>query len=97
MFEKIRSRTDFPTTPSLDPETKSNRVKGGKYCKFHKNHGHLTDKCREFFAYVERLICEGEIDNFVKGHRGHDNYKSDQKGKHPRPPSPDSDDSKNRQ
>jgi len=71
-------------------------MQSGKYCEFHKYCGHLTDRCREFSSFVEQLISEGELGNFVKNSRGRDNYKSDTKGKRPRSPSLDSDNSENR-
>lgn len=67
LFEKIRNHVDFSVARSLDLGSKSERVKSGKYYKFHKDHSRLTDHCREFWAYVERLIRDGELGNYVKG------------------------------
>lgn len=45
LFEKIRKRV----VRSLDLEFKSDRVKGEKYCKFHKDHSRLADHYRGFW------------------------------------------------
>lgn len=61
----------------LDQEPKSDRVKGEKYCKFHNDHGHITEHCRAFYAYIERLIRDGELGNYAKGSRNHNKWQID--------------------
>jgi len=91
LFEKLRYRADLPAPRSMNPAAKDRRQASGKFCEFHKDHGHLTDCCREFSLYVEQLISNGELDNLVKRSRDRNNCKSDVNGKRPRSPSPDSD------
>ena len=32
-----------------------------KYCRFHKDHGHYTDKCRDLKEQIEELIQWGKL------------------------------------
>ena len=37
-----------------------------KYCRFHKDHGHYTEDCRDLKEQIEELICKGKLQKFVK-------------------------------
>ncbi|CAA0834975.1 Unknown protein, partial [Striga hermonthica] len=49
-----RMRKDGPTKP-----------KSNLYCRFHKDYGHNTDKCRHLKNEIERLIKAGHLKEFV--------------------------------
>ncbi|XP_039128920.1 uncharacterized protein LOC120265067 [Dioscorea cayenensis subsp. rotundata] len=35
------------------------------YCRFHKTHGHSTDRCRELMNEIESLVHQGKLNKFV--------------------------------
>ena len=37
-----------------------------KYCRFHKDHGHYTEDCRDLNEQIEELIRKGKLQRFVK-------------------------------
>ncbi|XP_023880001.1 uncharacterized protein LOC111992366 [Quercus suber] len=37
-----------------------------KYCRFHKDHGHYTEDCRNLKEQIEELIKKGKLQKFVK-------------------------------
>nr|XP_023911624.1 uncharacterized protein LOC112023237 [Quercus suber] len=37
-----------------------------KYCRFHKDHGHYTEDCRDLKDQIEELIRKGKLEKFVK-------------------------------
>ena len=45
-----------------DPK-KRNR---NKYCRFHRDHGHDTDKCFNLKQHIENLIRQGNLRNFLR-------------------------------
>ena len=49
------------------PLTSSSRKRDlKKYCRFHKDHGHYTDECRDLKEQIEELILRGKLQKFVK-------------------------------
>ena len=50
-----------------------------KYYRFHKDHGHYTEDCRDLKEQIEELIRKGKLQQYVK--RG-DSSKHNQKGQH---------------
>ena len=36
-----------------------------KYCRFHRDHGHDTDKCYDLKQRIEALIKQGKLKNFL--------------------------------
>ncbi|XP_050221429.1 uncharacterized protein LOC126671678 [Mercurialis annua] len=36
-----------------------------KFCKFHDEHGHETDECRDLEVEIERMIDAGELRKFI--------------------------------
>ena len=36
------------------------------YCRFHKNHDHYTNECRDLKEQIEELIQRGTLQKFVK-------------------------------
>ena len=37
-----------------------------KYCRFHKNHDHYTEDCRDLKEQIEELIRKGKLQKYVK-------------------------------
>ena len=37
-----------------------------KYCRFHKDHSHYTDECRDLKKQIEELIQRGKLQKFIK-------------------------------
>ena len=37
-----------------------------KYCRFHKDHGHNTEDCRDLKEQIEELIQKGKLQKYVK-------------------------------
>ena len=37
-----------------------------KYCRFHKDHGHYTEDCRDLKEQIKELICNGKLKQYVK-------------------------------
>ena len=37
-----------------------------KYCRFHKDHGHYTENCRDLKEQIEELIRKGKLLKYVK-------------------------------
>ena len=51
------------------------------YCRFHKDHGHYTEDCRDLKEQIEELIRKGKLQKFVK--KGDSSKsKDDKKGQH---------------
>ena len=46
--------------------TSSRECDPKKYCHFHKDHGHYTDKCRDLKEQIEELIQRGKLQKFIK-------------------------------
>ena len=50
-----------------------NKCNRNKYCRFHRDHGHDTDKCFDLKQQVENLIRQGKLKSFLG--RDHKNKK----------------------
>ena len=37
-----------------------------KYCRFHKDHGHKTEDCRDLKEQIEELIRKGKLQKYIK-------------------------------
>ncbi|XP_065619073.1 uncharacterized protein LOC136063094 [Quercus suber] len=52
-----------------------------KYCRFHKDHGHYTEDCRDLKEQIEELIRKGRLQKFIK--KGEYNkFRDENKGQH---------------
>ena len=51
----------WPKKMKGDPN-KHNR---NKYCRFHRDHGHDTNKCFDLKQQIENLIRQGKLRNFL--------------------------------
>ena len=52
-----------------------------KYCRFHKNHGHNTEDCRDLKEQVEELIQKGRLQKYVKKNE-YNKFRSNHKSQH---------------
>ena len=52
-----------------------------KYCRFHKDHGHNTEDCRDLKEQVEELIRKGKLQNYVKKNE-YSKFRNDNKSQH---------------
>ena len=52
-----------------------------KYCRFHKNHGHNTEDCRDLKEQVEELIRKGRLQKYVKKNE-YNKFRSDHRSQH---------------
>ena len=52
-----------------------------KYYRFHKDHGHYTEDCRDLKEQLKKLIRKGKVQKFVKK-RDLSRSKDDNKGQH---------------
>ena len=52
-----------------------------KYCRFHKDHDHYTEDCRDLKEQIEELIWKGKLQKFVKKWDS-SRSRSDNKDKH---------------
>lgn len=52
-----------------------------KYCRFHRDHGHNTDDCRELMNQIEKLIQRGHLKQYVKkdDYKGQSEKKRDER------------------
>ncbi|XP_065620943.1 uncharacterized protein LOC136063875 [Quercus suber] len=52
-----------------------------KYCRFHKDHDHYTEDCRDLKEQIEELIRKGKLQKFIK--KGEYNkFRDENKGQH---------------
>ncbi|XP_065638182.1 uncharacterized protein LOC136071148 [Quercus suber] len=52
-----------------------------KYCRFHKDHGHYTEDCRDLKEQIEELIRRGKLQKFVKKGE-HNKFRDENKDQH---------------
>nr|XP_023901278.1 uncharacterized protein LOC112013123 [Quercus suber] len=58
---------DEPGLKWPKPLSRSSRKRDPKkYCRFHKDHGHYTDECRNLKEQIEELIQRGKLQKFIK-------------------------------
>ena len=50
-----------------------------KYCRFHKDHSHYTEDCRDLKEQIEELIRKGKLQKYVKKGE-YSNFKRGSKG-----------------
>lgn len=51
-----------------------------KYCRFHKDHGHNTEDCRDLKEQIEELIQKGKLQKYVKRGEANRYGKKEQQG-----------------
>ena len=52
-----------------------------KYCRFHKDHGHNTEDCRNLKKQVDKLIRKGRLQKYVKKNE-YNKFRSDHRSQH---------------
>ena len=52
----------WPRPLHLSPSMRDKRT----YCRFHKDHGHYTEDCRDLKEQIEELIRKGKLQQYVK-------------------------------
>ena len=52
-----------------------------KYCRFHKDHGHNTEDCRDLKEQVEELIQKEKLQKYVKKSE-YSKFRNDNKSQH---------------
>ena len=52
-----------------------------KYCRFHKDHGHNMEDCRDLKEQVEELIRKGKLQIYVKKSE-YSKFRNDNKSQH---------------
>ncbi|XP_065620979.1 uncharacterized protein LOC112020938 [Quercus suber] len=52
-----------------------------KYCRFHKDHGHYTEDCRDLKERIEELIRKGKLQKFIKKGE-YSKFRGENKGQH---------------
>ena len=63
ILNQIQNQNLLRRLPSInDPSGKRNR---GKYCRYHRDHGHDTKECFELKEEIEGLIRRGQLRQFV--------------------------------
>ncbi|KAL5560216.1 hypothetical protein UlMin_036427 [Ulmus minor] len=55
----------FTIPPNI--RTPVNRRDNTKYCRYHRDIGHVTEECRVLKDEIERLIQPGQLRNYVRG------------------------------
>ena len=64
IFTQIKDE-DYLTWPRPLYSSPNVRDKN-KYCRFHKDHGHNTEDCRDLKEQIEELIQKGKLQKYVK-------------------------------
>ena len=75
----------FPGKLKSDPSKRSRN----KYCRFHRDHGHVTADCYDLKQQIEALIREGKLQKFVSKERADINLRKQapqRDNEHLRPP-----------
>ncbi|XP_065618685.1 uncharacterized protein LOC136062902 [Quercus suber] len=52
-----------------------------KYCRFHKDHDHYTEDCRDLKEQIEELIRKGKLQKFIKKGE-YSKFRDENKGQH---------------
>ena len=52
-----------------------------QYCRFHKDHGHNTEDCRDLKEQVEELIQKGKLQKYMKKNE-YNKFRNDHRSQH---------------
>lgn len=67
IYEKLKGKMKFWSQSSvLRKSSEKERSKSNKYYKYHKDYGHHTEHRRELFAFLETLVKEGKLKEYVQ-------------------------------
>ena len=68
LLMKIKYRPNFqwppPPIQSIDHPNQT------KYCQYHRMHGHHTNQCKFLRHYLEGLVQQGKLQQYVKNQLG---------------------------
>ena len=79
IFTQIKDE-DYLTWPRPLHSSPNVRDKN-KYCRFHKDHGHNTEDCRDLKEQIEELIQKGKLQKYVKKGQ-YSKFRDDNKTQH---------------
>lgn len=60
-----KGRMNFSCPNKLDPATNDAWIRDNKYCKYHKDHGHLTEHYRELNTFLETQVKNGKLKEYI--------------------------------
>ncbi|XP_026378466.1 uncharacterized protein LOC113272891 [Papaver somniferum] len=64
LFKKVKD--SLPVPKPMSEETKDKRDRG-KYCAYHRDHGHNTESCRILVTEVQKMVGEGNGGDSIIG------------------------------
>lgn len=66
---KLKDDPNFKWPPTLEKTVEGwDRT---KYCQYHRTHRHLTNQCKALKRYLENLIQQGDLQQYVKSTKSH--------------------------
>lgn len=63
IYEKLKVKIKFPYPGA---KWKNSEKESGKYYKNHKDYCYLTDHCRELNTFVESLVKESKLKEYIQ-------------------------------
>ncbi|MED6194858.1 hypothetical protein PIB30_032408 [Stylosanthes scabra] len=79
-------RTQIQQVPALRPIKNTSRGDWHSYCKYHKQHEHDTEECRDLLDFVEQGLKNGKFREYTSRYRNRD----DERRVRQRPNNPES-------
>ena len=64
LLMKIKNGSNFQWSPS--PVRLTNHLDKTKYCHYHHLHGHRTNQCKSLRCYLEELVRQEGLQQYVK-------------------------------
>ena len=68
LLQVIKDKPYFtdPKPMGRDPKARNQKLR----CAFHKERGHLTENCKTFKKYLEDLVEQGHLTEYIKHEEG---------------------------
>lgn len=78
ILTKIKTQPFFsrPQPMKSDPSARD----PNKFCSYHRQKGHMTEDCVSLKSYLEKLVKEGRLKEYVKEESGHDGRSRQHRG-----------------